>query len=329
MAAVPKIFNIPASAPFLPVLIDALRRGRLIEGFPASRDPLELARATLYLPTRRACRMARDAFLTELEGHAAILPRIVALGDLDEDEIIFADAATAELAEDTLALPPAIKPLDRRLLLAQLIVRWAAAIRPEQGAPLIANTPAAALALADDLARLIDDAITREMDWKKLDGLVPDQFDKYWQLTLDFLKIARSYWPERLAEKGMIDAARRRDLLIDAETKRLAGANQPVIAAGSTGSMPATAKLLAAIAQLPNGAVVLPGLDTDLDEASWRKLARGEDGAPAAVHPQFSMHALLARLGITRDVVKSLADQAPHGRELLVSGALRPASTTD
>jgi len=88
MAAVPKIFNIPASAPFLPVLIDALRRGRLIEGFPASRDPLELARATLYLPTRRACRMARDAFLTELEGHAAILPRIVALGDLDEDEII-------------------------------------------------------------------------------------------------------------------------------------------------------------------------------------------------------------------------------------------------
>ena len=127
----------------------------------------------------------------------------------------------------------------------------------------------------------------------------------------------------------MIDAARRRDLLIDAETKRLAGANQPVIAAGSTGSMPATAKLLAAIAQLPNGAVVLPGLDTDLDEASWRKLAGGEDGAPAAVHPQFSMHALLARLGITRDVVKPLADPAPHGRELLVSEALRPASTTD
>ncbi|HET7163523.1 MAG TPA: double-strand break repair protein AddB, partial [Pseudolabrys sp.] len=216
MAAVPKVFNIPASARFLPELIDALRGGRLIEGFPTSRDPLELARATLYLPTRRACRMARDAFLTALEGHAAILPRIVALGDLDEDEIIFADAATAELAEDTLALPPAIKPLDRRLLLAQLIVRWAAAIRPEQGAPLIANTPAAALALADDLARLIDDVITRKVDWQRLDSLVPDQFDTYWQYTLDFLKIARSYWPERLSENGEIDAAARRDLLIEA-----------------------------------------------------------------------------------------------------------------
>ena len=266
MTAVPKVFNIPASARFLPELIAALGDGRLIEGFPASRDPLELARATLYLPTRRACRMARDAFLTALEGHAAILPRIVALGDLDEDEIIFADAATAELAEDTLALPPAIKPLDRRLLLAQLIVRWAAAIRPEQGAPLIANTPAAALALADDLARLIDDVITRKVDWQRLDSLVPDQFDTYWQYTLDFLKIARSYWPERLNETGEIDAAARRDLLIEAEMRRLAGSNQPVIAAGSTGSMPATAKLLAAIAQLPQGAVVLPGLDMGLDE---------------------------------------------------------------
>ena len=165
---------------------------------------------------------------------AAILPRIVALGDIDEDEIIFAEAS-GDIAEAALALPPAIGPLERRLLLAQLIVRWAEKIRPDKGAPLIANTPAAALALADDLARLIDDVITREVDWKKLDELVPDQFDKYWQLTLDFLKIARGYWPERLAEIGAIDASRRRDLLIDAEMKRLAGSRDPVIAAGSTG----------------------------------------------------------------------------------------------
>ena len=266
MTTGPNVFNIPPSAPFLPVLISALRDGRLIKGFPASRDPLELARATLYLPTRRACQLAREAFVAALDGQAAILPRIVALGDLDEDEIIFAEAATAELAEDALAIPPAIKPLERQLLLTQLIADWAAKIRPEQGAPLIANTPAAALALADDLARLIDDAITRKMDWRRLDGLVPDQFDKYWQLTLEFLKIARDYWPARLKEEGAIDAAERRDLLIDAEMKRLAVSDHPVIAAGSTGSMPATAKLLAAIAQLPHGAVVLPGLDTTLDE---------------------------------------------------------------
>ena len=62
-AAKPNVFNIPASAPFLPVLIDALRAGKLVPGFPASQDPLELARATLYLPTRRACRLAREVFL--------------------------------------------------------------------------------------------------------------------------------------------------------------------------------------------------------------------------------------------------------------------------
>src|SRR5262245_2176103 len=330
MPAGPNVFNIPASAPFLPVLIDALRSGRLVEGFPASHDPLELARVTLYLPTRRACRLARDAFAAALAGKAAILPRIVALGDLDEDEIIFAEVATADLAEDALVLPPAIAPLDRQLLLTQLIVRWAAAIEPDQGAPLIANTPAATLVLAEDLARLIDDAITRKIDWQRLDSLVPDRFDKYWQLTLDFLKIARSYWPERLKEIGVIDAAARRDRLIEAEMKRLANSSQPVIAAGSTGSMPATAKLLAAIAQLPHGAVVLPGLDTDLDEASWRGIGGADEKtAPAAVHPQFAMHALLAQMGITRDAVKQIGTPAAHGREKLASETLRPATTTD
>ena len=41
--------------------------------------------------------------------------------------------------------------------------------------PLVANTPAAALALADDLARLIDDMTTRGVGWDKLDDLVPDE----------------------------------------------------------------------------------------------------------------------------------------------------------
>jgi len=45
-----------------------------------------------------------------------------------------------------------------------------------------------ALGLADDLARLIDDMTTRQVDWNDLDRLVPDQYDKFWQLSLDFLK---------------------------------------------------------------------------------------------------------------------------------------------
>ena len=118
-------------------------------------------------------------------------------------------------------------------------------------------------------ARLIDDLLTREVPFDRLDGLVPDEFDEYWQKTLLFLQVARVAWPKILAERGAIEAAERRDALIAAEGDRLEESRGPVIAAGSTGSMPATARLLSRIAALPQGAVVLPGLDTDLDETSW------------------------------------------------------------
>lgn len=330
----PNIFNIPASVPFLPALIDALRAGRLVPGFPAGDDPLALAQATLYLPTRRACRLARDVFLERMHGDAAILPRIVALGDLDEDEIAFAQAATAELAEAALALPPALAGLERRLILAEIIAKWAASIAPDQGSPLIANTPAAAIALADDLARLMDDMITRQVGWDNLDRLVPGDLDVYWQLSLDFLKFVHPRWHDILREHNAIEAAERRDQLIEAETRRLAGSQAPVIAAGSTGSMPATARLLATIARLPHGAVVLPGLDTALDDAAWRAIAgddggSGHDGLPAAGHAQFAMQALLSLMRIARTDVKQLAVPQPHGRETLLSEALRPAATTE
>src|SRR6185312_3697420 len=145
------VFTIPASAPFLTVLIDALCAGKLVRGFPDLSDPLGLSRATLYLPTRRACRLAREVFLDALGRDAAILPRIVPLGDIDEDELVFGESA----GQEALALPDALDPLERRLTLAQLIARWTQSIAPEKGAPLIANTPAAALGLADDLGRLM------------------------------------------------------------------------------------------------------------------------------------------------------------------------------
>src|ERR1700731_4745143 len=147
-----RVFTIPASAPFLPTLIEALIGGKL--GF-AAPDPLALAAATLYLPTRRACRLARDTFLDVLKGDAAILPRIVAIGDIDEDEIAFAQAATGDIAAEALALPEAVEPVERRLLLTRLITRWATS--PElhglSGAPLVAQTPGAADRRHDDARR--------------------------------------------------------------------------------------------------------------------------------------------------------------------------------
>ena len=284
----PRVFTIPASAPFVPTLIRALIDGTLVPGFPAGRDPLALAGATLYLPTRRACRLARDLFLDVTGTSAAILPRIVAIGDVDEDEIAFAQAATGALAADALDLPTALGGLERRMLLAQLVLKWAGSLAPDKKdeAPLVASNPASALALADDLARLMDDMTTRGVSWDRLDELVPEALDRYWQLTLEFLKIAREAWPNILAERGAIEPAARRDALIKAEAARLAAHKDgPVIAAGSTGSMPATAELIATIARLPHGAVVLPGLDTDLDAESWDLIAGRRDAAGREVDP--------------------------------------------
>src|SRR5271166_699338 len=125
--ATPRIFTIPASVPFLPTLIQALAAGTLVPTGIAD-DPLGLAAATLYLPTRRACRLARDAFLDVLRLEAAILPRIVPLGDIDEEELAFDEASGTT---EPLDLPPTLSGLARRLTLARLVLAFAERVRPE------------------------------------------------------------------------------------------------------------------------------------------------------------------------------------------------------
>src|SRR3954447_18224260 len=248
-----RVFSVPVSVPFLRTVIAALVDGRLVAGFEARSNPARLAEATLYLPTRRAMRVAREVFLDELNADAAILPRIVALGDIDEDELAFAEESEPLDGVAPLDIPPRLGELERKLTLARLVAAWA---KSPVTAPLVVGGPASTLALAGDLARLMDDMVTRGVGWEALDGLVPDQLDKYWQHSLEFLRIARLAWPAHLKEIGRIEPAERRDRLIEAEPARLTAHHEgPVVAAGSTGSMPATAKFLTAVANLKQGAV--------------------------------------------------------------------------
>ena len=250
-----RVFSVPLSVPFLRTVVAALIDGYLVAGFEARKEPAALASATLYLPTRRAVRLAREVFLDALEVDAALLPRIVALGDIDEDELAFAGEADELGGTAPLEIPPRLGELERRLTLATLVAAWA---KGEVLAPLVGGGPASTLSLASDLARLMDDMVTRNVSWDELDELVPDQLDPYWQHSLQFLQIARKTWPGYLKEIGKIEPAERRDLLITAEANRLrAHHTGPIIAAGSTGSMPATAKFLHAVAALPHGAAAM------------------------------------------------------------------------
>lgn len=334
MPARPTIFTIPPTAPFLETLVDALVQGRLVPGFDPKGDPLSLAGVTLYLPTRRAARALPDLFRRKLGTSASLLPVIRPLGDVDEDEHVL------RAAPDATGLPPAIPPMERLLAMTRLVRGWKGALRrdvlglaPDEPLRLPASAADAAW-LAGDLLSLMDEVATEEAGWDGLLTLVPEDQARYWQITLDFLKIAMEAWPAYLAERGAMDPKARRSALIRREAERLAAMppRGPVIVAGTTGSIPATAALLKAVADLPMGAVVLPGLDLGLDEASYEAL--GAPGGERAVpgHPQYSLKQLLSALGATRADVVPLAEAgslALAGRERIVSQALLPAETTD
>lgn len=308
----PGVYTLAPDIPF----VDALAAGLWAQ---AGGDALALNRFTVLLPTARAVRSLREAFLRLSGGRPILLPRMAPLGDVDGDEIsLMMDGVTGKAGG--LDLPPAIGPLRRQLLLARAIA--AAGDR-------FAKTRAQAARLARELAKLLDQTQTEMVGFDRLHSLVPADYAEHWQVTLSFLSIIVDQWPTILAAEGAVDPAQERNnrLLAYAEALKAAPPAHPIIAAGSTGSIPATAELLATIARLPTGSVVLPGLDRDCDDATWAAL----DDA----HPQFGLKQLIDRIGVTRadvadwPLAPGIAPSCPPARIALMKEALRPAGTTE
>src|SRR4051794_1883255 len=334
MSQEPRVFTIPPRAPFLPTLIESGFDGRILDGFPGAAGASALSEATIFLPTRRAARAFAALLAQHVGGRAQLLPRIVPLGEADE----------AAGFEDAALLPPPIAPLERRLILTRLIQKWSAEVdrsllRLSPGVPfMVPATPADAVGLAGDLERLMDALATEDLPWDDIAAAVETDYSRYFEITLRFLRIAADAWPRILAERGASDPARRQSALIRAEAGRLARERPatPIVAAGSTGSLPATAALLAALARRPSGAVVLPGLAQSLDEPSWNAIGCAAEGHeaidPVHGHPQAMLRQLLTgHLRCTRGQIQALGpvDEAGAARTRLLSEALRPADTTD
>lgn len=328
----PRVFSIPSGSPFLDVLAEAILSRSLVA---FGDGPLDLAGVTVLLPTRRAARAFADTLARHLGGTAAILPMIRTIGDVDEEEHLLSVAAQ-EANADRITLPLSLEPLTRRLKLTNLTLEWARDVRRhplrlDTGEPLrIPGTAADAAALAADLGRLLDDLDTAGISFDRIEKLAPDEHADHYRLTLDFLAILSERWPQYLAGVGRVDPSARRDSLIRDVAARIAtGPTGPIVAAGSTGSVPATAALLKAIAGLPNGAVVLPGLDTALDAETWAAIGGSSGGDPSGfAHPQFGMKQLVAAIGIDRSAVASLGEtNAVPARAALLSEAMRPATT--
>ena len=300
------VFTIPPGAAF----VDALAAGILGE---TGDDPSALLDYTILLPTRRACRSLRDAFLRAGDGRAMLLPTMRPLGDVDEDEFAFHEAPEPGGVE----APPVIPALHRRLLLTRLILGWDRA-----GAEISVDQAAR---LAVELERLLDQVQTERLSFDGLKDLVPEDFAEHWQKVLAFLTILTEHWPAVVREQGRIDQAERRNLLLDSLSTLWAHSPPPghVIAAGSTGSIPATADLLATVAAMPNGRVVLPGLIRDTDSRTQEAIERDQ------THPQHNLARLLRRMEMTPDAVQDWPGIAPPGpRTRLIAEVMRPADTT-
>ena len=357
------VFTAPAGQPFLRTLARAILAGDLPR--PGGAPPADLSAITILLPTRRAARALQEAFLEASSGRALLLPRIKPIAEGNEDlTLISAFSGPEQLGAGAADIPPAVGEVERRIVLTSLVQRWSETIRASaraaaDGDPRSipvdagAGTAAQAAALAAELARLMDEVETESADLSGLDKLVPERFSEHWQKTLTFLEIILQYWPSYLAEKNLIAPMERRNQLVRAEARRLATSSPsgPVIVAGVTGSIPATADLMRVVAGLPNGAVVIPGLDTDLDGPSWEAISAARRpldkvAAPSHVtlldtsldpghpeHPQFGLKRLLDALGVARDDVAMLPGAAPPpniaARTRLLSEAMRPARTTE
>ncbi len=287
----PAVFGLPPGVDFARLFLKGLEE-RL-----GQDDPLLWARTEILVNTERA----RRRLLTLIEdGPVRLVPRIRVLSELGQGGI----------ASDA--------PLKRRLELEQLVREL---IHAE---PDIAGRTAA-FDLADSLALVLGEMQEMGLAWAALDRVSVDDLSGHWQRSLRFLGLIRAFL--EATERGDAEAERRAAMLAMAAELTAAPPDYPVIIAGSTGSRGATPDLMAAVAGLPAGSVVLPGLDRDLPSTIWSMLAR--PGA-SPDHPQWGFARLGGLLGF--DPAETPLWTAPEEmgcRSRLISLAMRPAPVTD
>ncbi|WP_426956014.1 double-strand break repair protein AddB [Muricoccus radiodurans] len=307
------LFEIPAHRPFL----DDLAHGVLamVGGAAGGGDPAALARTTILLPTRRAARALREAFLKASGAQALLLPRLRALAGLSTED---AEELSLPVLLDQ---PPAVDPARRLAVLTDMVMR----LPPTFGGP---GSPDQAWRLAQELATLMDEMALEGCSPDKLPDLVAGDLAQHWEITHRFLTAAIQQWNGWLEEQGLMDIGPRRvaALRAQAEAWKARPPADPVIAAGigMGGTIPAAVDLLRIIARLPNGAVVLHGAGEEMDAALWEHLR------DAHSHPLNGVARLLRGLDATAGDLRpwpGLAPDAPApnaARAALLARALRP-----
>lgn len=294
----PRVFYLPPGVDFGKAFVGGLldRAGSLA--------PDHFARAEIYLNTQRMQR-----HVTELlsGGPPRLLPRIGLVSDLGAHHV-FAD------------IPPPASALRQRLELSQLVARLI-----DTNADL---APRAALYdLTDSLADLLDEIQSEGVSVETVLGLDVSDHSEHWHRAQEFIRIAQHFTAD--TRPDCTGGARQR-LVVERLLERWQKSppSHPVIVAGSTGSRGATAVLMAAVARLPQGAVVLPGFDNVMPADVWQKLGDSDNNQD---HPQYRFKSLLDALDLAPSDVVAWTGAVPPSpaRNTVVSLALRSAPVTD
>lgn len=276
------VFNIPAGQDFAQ---------QLAQGVLARvADIKDLPKWRIYLPSQRACQSLQTAFLDSVDGMPILLPQLIALGESDEwtDELF--DSLVK--GQDAL-LADAIDPKQRQFLLANLISKMTV------GGYRVSHPQA--LLLAEELCAVLDQIRQAGSEPSEIPTLIPDEFSSHWADIAQFLEIVFKHWPAILDASGMLDPIDRKLKLQERLCKSWQEnpPENPIVIAGSTGSLPSTTKLMQAVLSLHNGMVVLPGLATESADTSDQE-AIIED----ICHPQHQLFSLCKTLGWQVSTVK-------------------------
>jgi ATP-dependent helicase/nuclease subunit B len=269
---------------------------------------------TVLLPTRRAAREFVRIFVQRAGQKAILLPKVRAIGDLDEDW-------DPDISVDS--NPPA--PISQNgllFLLQNLISQWASQNPDLELARSINVSASQRLGLALSLRTLLHQLDTQEIDLANLPQAYDLELSEHREAILGLLILIHRQLPLKLAELQKTTFATWRNRLLRREAQRVSRetVSKPIIAAGSTGTIPATRSLLLAISRQPMGAVVLPGLDQSLDDLSWESLP--------PEHAQFAMKHMIDEFGLSRSEVQNLGVR-DKSKEFLQAELLRPTATAE
>ena len=326
----PKVWSIAAHRGFADALVAGL--------IPRYReDGFGLARLLLLLPSRRAVRTVTEAFVRASGEGGLLLPRMAVVGDLDLDETL---GPLLDPLGPGAAVPPASDPVFRLLRIAEML-----RAEPEPGNLGEAGLLRQARSIVRSMDRMaVEDVAPEKLLEEAVTGAVGDLSQHWMDSTRLFAKVLFRWRAEQEA-RGEIDAPERRNRLLDhaAQAWRENPPAHPVIAAGVTSAAPAVARLLRAVADLPDGGVILPDLDLALEEPVWEALGAAgmpeEPGGPpfargdVVTHPQYHLKLLLNRMGVARGEVQpwhraGLAAAPPERSKAISNLFLPPEAST-